>query len=218
MKFFIDTADIDEVKTFMQYGLIDGVTTNPSLIKKSGKDFKETIKILSELRVGDISAEVVSTETDGMIEQGMSLARLSQTGNVVIKLPLTMNGLAACKELTERGIRTNVTLCFSSAQAILAAKAGATYVSPFIGRLDDIGQDGMQLILEMSDIFRVQGFATQILAASIRGPIHVVQVARMGAHVVTVPSSVLKQMVHHPLTDAGLEKFLSDWKDTGQII
>ncbi len=218
MKFFLDTAEIDEIKEFVDCGLIDGVTTNPSLIKKSGKDFKETIKELADLNIGDISAEVVATDAEGMIAEGITLAKLSQTENVVVKLPMTMAGLAACNMLTRVRIKTNVTLCFSSAQAILAAKARATYVSPFIGRLDDIGQDGMQLILEMADIFRVQGFTTQILAASIRNPIHVIQAARMGAHVVTLPPSVLKQMIKHPLTDSGLEKFLDDWKETGQEI
>ena len=216
MKFFIDTAEIEEIKLLSKLGLVDGVTTNPSLIYKSGKDFKTIIKEISNIIEGPISAEVTSTVGEEMISQGIELAKISN--NIVVKVPLTKDGLIACKELSMKNIKVNVTLCFSSAQALLAGKLGATYISPFIGRLDDIGTTGLNLIKEIVDIYNIfkNDIKTEVLAASIRSPLQVSQVAMMGAHVATIPPKIITQMIKHPLTDAGLEAFMKDWKKTGQ--
>lgn len=217
MKFFIDSAEISEIKELVSYGLLDGVTTNPSLIAKSGRNFLEVIKEICSIIEGPVSAEVAATNYEGMVCEGKILAKLAK--NVCIKLPLTMDGLKACKYFSNQGIQTNVTLCFSAAQAILAAKAGATFVSPFVGRLDDIGQDGMALIEEICQIYsNYPAFKTQILVASIRNPIHITAAAKMGADVATIPSKVLKQLASHPLTEKGLETFIRDWQTTGQKI
>jgi transaldolase len=217
MKFFIDSAEIAEIKELSSYGLLDGVTTNPSLIAKSGRNFMEVIKEICSVVEGPVSAEVASTDYEGMVREGEILAKLAK--NVCIKLPLTMDGLKACKYFSKKGVQTNVTLCFSAAQAILAAKAGATFVSPFVGRLDDIGQDGMELIAEICDIYgNYPEFQTQVLVASIRNPIHITAAARIGAHVATIPAKVLKQLASHPLTDSGLATFVKDWAATGQKI
>jgi transaldolase len=211
MKFFIDTANLDEIRQAKEMGLIDGVTTNPSLIAKEGNvDFREHILKICKLVDGDISVEVTALDADGMIKQGREFASIAP--NVVIKCPLTLEGLKATRSLTNQGIKVNVTLCFSAAQAILAAKAGATYISPFIGRLDDVSHDGMQLIRDIVQIYRNYQFPTQVLAASIRHPMHVVQSALAGAHVATIPFKVIQQLVKHPLTDKGLEAFLKDWE------
>ena len=197
--------------------MLDGVTTNPSIIAKSGRNFLEVIEEICSLVSGPVSAEVVANTSEKMIEEGKKLRAIAD--NVAVKLPLTWDGLKACKALTDEGIMVNVTLCFSAAQAILAAKAGATYVSPFVGRLDDIGQDGLGLIHEICTIYdQYEDFETKVLVASIRNPIHVVDAAKMGAHVATVPPKVLRQFVNHPLTDSGLETFMADWKKTGQKI
>ena len=216
MKFFIDTAEIEEIKLLSKLGLVDGVTTNPSLIYKSGKDFKTIIKEISDLVAGPISAEVTSTVDEEMINQGIELAKISN--NIVVKVPLTKDGLIACKELSMKNIKVNVTLCFSSAQALLAGKLGATYISPFIGRLDDIGTTGLNLIKEIVDIYNIfkNDIKTEVLAASIRSPLQVSQVAMMGAHVATIPPKIIEQMIKHPLTESGLETFMKDWKKTGQ--
>ncbi len=216
MKFFIDTAEIEEIKLLSKLGLVDGVTTNPSLIYKSGKDFKTIIKEISNIIEGPISAEVTSTIAEEMISQGIELAKISN--NIVVKVPLTEDGLIACKELSIKNIKVNVTLCFSSAQALLAGKLGATYISPFIGRLDDIGSTGLNLIKEIVDIYNIfkNDIKTEVLAASIRSPLQVSQVAMMGAHVATIPPKIITQMIKHPLTDSGLEAFMKDWKKTGQ--
>lgn len=216
MKFFVDTADIGAIRDLAACGLIDGVTTNPSLIMKAGGDFKETIAAICKAVDGPVSAEVVATDTDGMLREGRTLAAIAD--NVVVKLPLTMPGLSACRRFAAEGIRTNVTLCFSPAQGLLAAKARASYVSPFIGRLDDIGQDGMALIRDLRQIFDNYDFRTEILAASIRGPLHVVNCALAGADVATVPPDVFPKLAAHPLTDRGLDSFLKDWAKTGQTV
>lgn len=216
MKFFVDTADVEEIKSLAATGLLDGVTTNPSLIAKSGRDFKEVIREICSLVDGPVSAEVVATDAEGMIEQGKTLAALAD--NVAIKVPLTMEGLKACKHFTSQGTMVNVTLCFSAAQALLAAKAGATFISPFVGRLDDIAQDGLTLIADICQIYAQYDFKTEVLVASVRHPVHVVDSAKMGAHVATVPPKILHQLVKHPLTDKGLEAFLADWAKTGQKI
>ncbi|SHL27872.1 fructose-6-phosphate aldolase [Roseibium suaedae] len=216
MKFFVDTAETAEIQELAATGLLDGVTTNPSLIAKSGRDFKEVIAEICKITEGDVSAEVAATDYEGMMKEALELVKIAD--NVVIKLPLTLDGLKACKALTEKGHKTNVTLCFSANQALLAAKAGATYVSPFIGRLDDINVDGMELIREIRVIFDNYGFDTQILAASIRTPNHVKDCALVGADVATIPPATLKALVKHPLTDKGLESFLADWAKTGQKI
>ncbi|NLJ15990.1 MAG: fructose-6-phosphate aldolase [Clostridiales bacterium] len=210
MKLFIDTANIDEIKRANDLGVICGVTTNPSLIAKEGRDFKQVVKEIADIVDGPISAEVISLEADKMVEEALPLAKIHK--NIVIKLPMTEDGLKACKRLTEKGIKTNVTLIFSAAQALLAAKAGATYVSPFLGRLDDVGSEGMSLIEEIVDIFDVQGIETEIIAASIRNPIHVTAAARYGCHIATIPFNVILQMLKHPLTDIGIERFLKDWE------
>lgn len=217
MKFFIDSAEIAEIKELAAYGLLDGVTTNPSLIAKSGRDFKEVIKEICSVVSGPVSAEVAATDFDNMVREGEILSKIAK--NVCIKLPLTMDGLKACKYFSNKGIQTNVTLCFSAAQAILAAKAGATFVSPFVGRLDDIGQDGLSLIEEICQIYgNYPDFKTQVLVASVRNPIHITAAAKMGAHVATIPGKVIKQLASHPLTDKGLETFVKDWASTGQKI
>jgi transaldolase len=217
MKFFIDSAEIAEIKEINAYGLLDGVTTNPSLIAKSGRDFKEVIAEICKIVEGPVSAEVAATDYENMVREGEILAKIAK--NVCIKLPLTMDGLKACKYFSSKGIQTNVTLCFSAAQAILAAKAGATFVSPFVGRLDDVGQDGLSLIEEICTIYsNYPDFKTQVLVASIRNPIHITQSAKMGAHVATIPGKVLKQLASHPLTEKGLETFVKDWASTGQKI
>ncbi|MHC4841274.1 MAG: fructose-6-phosphate aldolase [Planctomycetota bacterium] len=208
MKFFIDTADVSEIKEAAKLGILDGVTTNPSLIKKSGRPFVEVAKEICELVDGPVSLEVTSIETEGMLKEAEELNKLGD--NVVIKLPLIPEGLKACKILSEQNIRTNVTLCFQPIQALLAAKAGATYVSPFVGRLDDIGEDGMQVVSQIRTIYDAHCFDTQILAASIRHPMHVLEAAMLGADVATIPFKVFQQLVHHPLTDKGLAKFLED--------
>ncbi len=216
MKFFVDTAEVSEIKALIPTGLVDGVTTNPSLVAKSGRDFREMIAEVCALVPGPVSAEVTALETEQMVVEGKSLARIAT--NVVVKLPLTLKGIAACKTLTGEGIKTNVTLCFSVNQALIAAKAGATFISPFIGRLDDIGQDGMELIREIRTVYDNYGFRTEILAASIRSPQHMRESALAGADVATAPPSVIKALANHPLTDKGLEAFLADWAKTGQKI
>jgi transaldolase len=216
MKFFVDTADTGEIKELAATGLLDGVTTNPSLILKSGRPMKDVIAEICEIVEGPVSAEVTATEADAMIAEGRTLAGIAD--NIAIKLPLTLDGLKACRTLTGEGHMVNVTLCFSANQALLAAKAGATFISPFIGRLDDINIDGMDLIREMRVIYDNYGFETEILAASIRTANHVKECALVGADVATVPPAVLKGLVKHPLTDKGLEQFLADWAKTGQSI
>lgn len=215
MKFFIDTANLDEIKEANDLGLIDGVTTNPSLVAKEGDvDFKEHIAKICDLVKGDISAEVTALDTEGMLAQGREYAAIAS--NVVVKCPLTLDGLKATRRLTEEGIGVNVTLCFSAAQALLAAKAGAKYISPFIGRLDDIATDGMQLIRDIVQIYDNYAFKTEVLAASIRHPMHIVDCALAGADVATIPFKVIQQLVKHPLTDKGLDSFLADWKKSGR--
>jgi transaldolase len=210
MKIFLDTANISAIKMYNDMGLVDGITTNPSLMAKEGGDPKKIMEEIVQIIKGDVSLEVLSMETDGMLEEGRRLRKYGK--NVVVKCPLTPDGLKACKILTSEGIPVNVTLCFSVNQAILAAKAGAKYVSPFIGRLDDNGQDGMNLIKEMHQVFQNYKFSTQILVASVRHPMHVVEAAKIGADVVTLPPDVLGKMLKHPLTDVGLKNFLSDWE------
>ena len=210
MKLFIDTANIDEIKAANDLGVICGVTTNPSLIAKEGRDFKTVIKEITAIVDGPISAEVISLEAEGMIEEALDLVKIDK--NIVIKIPMTAEGLKAVKELSSKGIRTNVTLIFSAAQALLAAKAGATFVSPFVGRLDDIDSDGMYLIEDIVTIFNNFGIETEIIAASIRSGIAVTNCAKAGADIATVPYKVIMQMIKHPLTDAGIEKFLKDWE------
>lgn len=217
MKFFVDTADIADIAELNETGLLDGVTTNPSLVAKTGKDFVSTIKEICKIVKGPVSAEVTATDHATMLAEGRKLAALAT--NVAVKVPLTVDGLKTCKALSDDGIMVNVTLCFSPAQAILAAKAGATFISPFVGRLDDIGQDGMQLIADIVQIYNnYPDFKTEVLVASIRHPIHLIESAKIGADVATLPPNVLKGLVKHPLTDKGLEAFLADWKKTGQSI
>ena len=216
MKFFVDTAEISEIRELNALGLVDGVTTNPSLIKKSGRDFIETIREICEEVDGPVSAETVALDYEGMLSEGRKLAQLAP--NITVKLPLTWDGLKACRTLTEEGRMVNVTLCFSANQALLAAKAGATFISPFLGRLDDINIDGMDLIRDIRQIFDNYGFETEILAASARTVNHIKEAALIGADVATVPAAVLKSLVKHPLTDKGLEQFLADWKKAGQSI
>lgn len=217
MKFFADTADIAEIRSLIETGFVDGVTTNPSLIAKSGRPLQEALKEICELVSGPISAEVTATDLEGMLKEGRFLAKIAP--NIVIKVPLTPNGLMACRQLTDEGTPVNATLCFSAAQALLAAKAGATYISPFIGRLDDIGEKGSHIVHQIIEIYsRYPHFKTQVLAASIRSPLHVVEVARRGAHIATIPPKVLHQLYQHPLTDKGLSNFLADWEKTGQSI
>lgn len=214
MKFFIDTASIAEIREAASMGILDGVTTNPSLVAKEGKEFRALLKEICEIVDGDISAEVVSTKADEMVREGKELAKIHK--NIVVKIPLIKEGLKAVKILKAEGIRSNVTLCFSPNQALLAAKAGAYIISPFIGRLDDISQNGMDLIHQIVTIYRNYDFKTQVLVASVRHPVHVVEAAMIGAEICTMPFKVIDQLVKHPLTDIGLEKFLSDWNKSQQ--
>lgn len=209
MKIFIDTANVDEIRKAAKMGCISGVTTNPSLIAREGRDFKEVVTEICSIVDGPISAEVISLDADGMVKEALELVKINK--NIVIKLPITADGLEACRILTDKGIKTNVTLIFTANQALLAARAGATYVSPFLGRLDDIGVDGIGLIEEISEIFTFHGLDTEIIAASIRNPLHSKEAARAGADIATIPYGVLVKMLEHPLTDAGIEKFLKDW-------
>ncbi len=215
MKFFIDTANLDEIREAAEIGMIDGVTTNPSLVAKEGNvDFKQHIAKICEMVAGDVSAEVTALDTEGMLREGRELAAIAP--NVVVKCPLTIDGLKATRIFRSEGVKVNVTLCFSAAQAILAAKAGATYISPFIGRLDDVSTNGVQLIADIVQIYHNYDFETQVLAASIRHPMHIVDCALAGADVATIPFKVIKQLVQHPLTDRGLDAFLADWKKSGR--
>ena len=209
MKFFIDTANIDEIKEANDMGMVDGVTTNPSLIAKEGRDFEEIIKEICEIVDGPISAEVVSTDTEGMLEEARKLAKIHN--NIVVKIPMLVDGLKATRILSEEGIKTNVTLAFSPLQALMAAKAGATYISPFIGRLDDISQEGLLLVEQIVEIYSNYAFDTEIIVASIRNPLHVLESALMGADIATIPFNVLSKLAAHPLTDKGLKAFLDDW-------
>ena len=211
MKFFLDTADIGEIKKAKAMGILDGVTTNPSLVAKTGRKFDDVVKEIIELVDGPISLEVISTDAVGMMKEARELAELSP--NVVIKIPLLPEGLVAVKQLEEEGIRTNVTLCFSAPQALLAAKAGASYISPFIGRLDDISHVGMNIVSDIKTIYNNYGYETEIIVASIRNPLHVLEAALIGADIATIPYKVFEQLVKHPLTDIGIERFLSDWKN-----
>jgi len=217
MKFFVDTADTAEIRDLAATGLVDGVTTNPSLVAKSGRPFLDVVREICELVAGPVSAEVTATDFDTMLKEGTKLAALAP--NIAVKVPLTPDGLKACKALSDAGTMVNVTLCFSPGQAILAAKAGASFISPFIGRLDDISADGMKLIEDICAIYRqYDSFTTEVLVASIRHPMHVVDAAKLGAHVATMPPAVLRRLYRHPLTDAGLAAFLADWEKTGQSI
>ena len=217
MKFFVDTADVDEIRELSATGLVDGVTTNPSLVAKTGRDFFAVLGEICTLVDGPVSAEVTATEADQMTEEGRKLASLAD--NIAVKVPLTWDGLKACRALSQGGTMVNVTLCFSGNQALLAAKAGATFVSPFVGRLDDIGHDGMRLIEEILEIYdNYEDIDTQVLVASVRSPAHVLQAAKLGADVCTVPPQVMRQLARHALTDKGLEAFLADWRATGQSI
>jgi transaldolase len=217
MKFFVDTADVAEIEELAATGLLDGVTTNPSLVAKSGRSFVEVVREICALVDGPVSAEVTALEAEQMVAEGRKLADLAP--NVCVKLPLTMDGLKACRQLRRENILVNVTLCFSPAQALLAAKAGASFISPFIGRLDDLGQDGMQLIADICEIYaQYPRLETEVLVASVRHPMHVVEAAKLGADVSTLPPAVLRQLVKHPMTDKGLDAFLADWAKTGQSI
>lgn len=209
MKLFIDTANTEEIREINQWGVICGVTTNPSLIAKEGRDFKEVVKEIAEIVDGPISAEVVSLDKEGMLTEARDLAKIHP--NIIIKIPMTKEGLKAVKKLAEEGIRTNVTLVFSASQALLAARAGASYVSPFVGRLDDVSNEGLYVIEDIVEIFNLHGIDTEIIAASIRNPVHVLDAAKAGSHIATIPYKVFTQMLNHPLTDIGIEKFLQDW-------
>jgi transaldolase len=214
MQFFLDTAEIKEIETGLEWGMVDGVTTNPSLVAKSGRAYLPTVQAIAKLVPGPVSGEVLATEYDEILSQGRRLAGLAE--NVVVKVPLTPAGLRAVTTFKKEGIRNNVTLCFSAAQALLAAKVGAAYISPFIGRLDDVGEEGMELIEQVVTIYQNYGFDTKVLVASVRSPIHVIQAAMLGADVATIPFKVLEQLYKHPLTDVGLDRFLADWKKTGK--
>ncbi|HEY7364067.1 MAG TPA: fructose-6-phosphate aldolase [Methylomirabilota bacterium] len=216
MKIFLDTANIGEIREGVALGVVDGVTTNPSLIAKEKRPFRPLVEEICSIVSGDVSLEVVATDVEGMVKEGEELAQVA--ANVVVKCPLTKDGLKAVKRLSAKGIRVNQTLCFSAPQALLSAKAGATYISPFLGRLDDIAHVGMDLVRDICEIYRNYGFKTQVLAASIRNPLHVVEAAKAGAHVATMPFAVLEQLMKHPLTDAGLKKFLDDWAKSGAKI
>jgi transaldolase len=217
MKFFVDTADINDIRELADAGLVDGVTTNPSLVAKTGRDFMDILADICATIDGPVSAEVTALDADGMIAQGEKLAKIAD--NIAVKVPLTIDGLKACRYLTDNGTMVNVTLCFSAVQALLAGKAGATYISPFVGRLDDLAVDGMELIADIRDIYdNYDSIKTEILVASIRNPTHVARAAVMGADVCTIPPATLRQLVKHPLTDKGLDAFLEDWKKTGQDI
>ena len=214
MEFFLDTADMKEIETGLEWGMVDGITTNPTLIAKQGRPYLQTVQEIARLVPGPVSGEVLATEFDEIMEQGRRLAGLAE--NVVVKVPLTPAGLRAVREFGKEGIRCNVTLCFSAAQALLAAKAGAAYISPFVGRLDDVAEDGMLLIDQVVTIYRAYDFDTKVLVASVRHPVHIVQSAQLGAEVATLPFKVLEQLYKHPLTDLGLDRFLSDWNKTGK--
>ncbi len=217
MKFFVDTADLDEIKELQQTGLIDGVTTNPSLVAQSGRNFIELIGEICEIIDGPVSAEVAATDYETMLKEGRKLAAIAK--NIAVKVPLTPDGLRVCKALSDDGIMVNVTLCFSAAQALLAAKAGATFISPFVGRLDDLSQDGLALIEDIVEIYEnYPNITTEVLVASIRSPNHIIESAKMGAHVATIPPKVIRQLYRHPLTDKGLADFVADWQKTGQSI
>jgi len=216
MKFFVDTADLAEIRSLSSSGLLDGVTTNPSLVAKSGKDFKEVIKDICAIVPGPVSAEVAGTEYDQIMAEANVLRKIAD--NVCIKVPLTPDGLRACRHLREDGTMVNVTLCFSAAQALLAAKSRASFISPFVGRVDDIGWDGMGLIADIVQMYSNYDFHTEVLVASVRGPLHVIEAAKIGAHVATLPPAVLRSLFNHPLTDKGLAAFLADWAKTGQSI
>jgi transaldolase len=216
MKFFVDTAEIAEIKELHETGLLDGVTTNPSLVKKSGRDFLEVVKEIAGVVPGPVSAEVVALDHQGMMEEAETLRKIAD--NIAVKVPLTIDGLKTCKALSGDGTMVNVTLCFSANQALLAAKAGATFISPFVGRLDDIGQPGIELIADIRLIYDNYDFATQILVASVRNPIHILEAAKIGADVMTAPAAVIRQLFKHPLTDNGIAAFLKDWEATGQKI
>lgn len=213
MKFFIDTANIEEITKANELGMVDGVTTNPSLVAKEGREFKGLLKEICDLVDGPVSAEVVSVDTDGMVREARELAGMAD--NIVVKIPLIEEGLKAVKILAQEGIKTNVTLCFSPVQALMAAKAGAAYISPFVGRLDDISHRGMELAEQIITIYENYGFETEVIVASVRNPIHVLDAALMGADIATIPFKVIRQLIKHPLTDIGLEKFLADWKKQG---
>jgi transaldolase len=214
MQFFLDTAEIAEIQQALEWGMVDGITTNPSLIAKAGKPYLKTVQEIAKLVPGPVSGEVLAMDYPTIMDQGKRLSDLAE--NVVVKVPLVPDGLRAVRSFAEQGIRTNVTLCFSAAQALLAAKAGAAYISPFVGRLDDVGQDGMDLIEQIVTMYQNYDFQTKVLVASVRHPIHVVQAGMLGADVVTLPFKVLEQLYKHPLTDVGLERFLSDWQKTGK--
>ncbi|EFK11911.1 fructose-6-phosphate aldolase [delta proteobacterium NaphS2] len=213
MKFFIDTANVDEIKKANDLGMVDGVTTNPSLVAKEGKDFRQLIKEICAIVEGPVNAEVVSLETEKMVAEAEDLADIAD--NIVVKVPLIEEGLKAVKILSEKGIKTNVTLCFSPVQALMAAKAGAAYISPFVGRLDDISAVGMELVEQIAAIYENYGYETEIIVASVRNPVHVLDAALIGADIATIPFKVIQQLIKHPLTDIGLEKFLADWKKLG---
>jgi len=215
MKFFIDTANIDEIKKANELGMVDGVTTNPSLVSKEGREFRGLLKEICSIVAGPVNAEVVSMDAAGMVREAKELAKLAE--NIVVKIPLIQEGLKAVKILAEQEIKTNVTLCFSPVQALMAAKAGASYVSPFVGRLDDISHNGMDLVEQIITIYDNYGFETEVIVASIRNPIHVVDAALMGADIATIPYKVMEQLIRHPLTDIGLDKFLADWKKLNRL-
>ena len=216
MKFFVDTANLDDIRELAATGLLDGVTTNPSLVKKAGGDFFETVREICAIVDGPVSAETVATDHDTMLKEGLKCAEIAD--NIAVKVPLTVDGLKTCKVLRAQNIMVNVTLCFSATQALLAAKAGASFISPFVGRLDDVSEDGMALIEDIKTIYDNYGFDTEILVASVRHPGHVLEAARIGADVATVPADVLRKLFNHPLTDKGLAAFLKDWEATGQSI
>lgn len=212
MKFFIDTANVDEIREAHSMGMVDGVTTNPTLIAKEGRDFEEVIKEICEIVDGPVSAEVISTDTEGMLKEARELARLHE--NIVVKIPMTVDGLKACRQLADEDIKTNVTLVFSPLQALMAAKAGASFVSPFVGRLDDVSQEGLLLVEQIVEIYSNYAFDAEVIVASVRNPLHVLEAAMIGADIATIPFNVLSKLAAHPLTDKGLEAFLSDWKKT----
>jgi len=216
MKFFLDTANVDEIRDAAEYGLIDGVTTNPSLVAKEGRDFSEILREIARIVDGPISAEVVSTDAAGILREAHDLAKIHE--NIVVKVPMIKEGMKALRQLSREGIRTNVTLCFNPNQALIAAKLGAGYVSPFVGRFDDVSEVGMALIADLVRIFKNYGFPTQILVASCRSPLHIREAALLGAHVATMPYKVLEQLLKHPLTDIGLERFLKDWEKAHQAV
>jgi transaldolase len=213
MKFFIDTANLEEIRKANELGLLDGVTTNPSLVSKEGREFKPLIKEICDIVDGPVSAEVVGTDADGMVKEARELSKLAD--NIVVKIPLVKEGLKAVKILSAEGVKVNVTLCFSAVQALMAAKAGATYISPFVGRLDDIGHIGMEIVEQILSIYENYGYDTEVIVASIRNPLHVLDAALMGADIATIPFKVMEQLIRHPLTDVGLERFLADWKKKG---